>query len=636
MHVFPFSARMKTMTEAQFLPTTTSEMNRRGWDSIDILFVSGDAYVDHPSFAAALLGRLFESHGYRVGIVAQPRWDRPDDFQIFGVPRLCCMISSGNIDSMVSNYTSARKKRTDDAYSAAGKGGKRPDRALITYSHRARQALGQQVPIIIGGIEGSLRRFAHYDYWSDMVRRSILLDAKADLLVYGMGELQCLQILKRLDQGESIASITDVSGTVVNLSGTTDTSSLIMLPSYEQVSMRDEKSNTPSPEGKRLYAQATAIQMLYENPFDPTKVGQRSGDRLIVMNPPARPVTQQEFDTIHTLAYTRRWHPQYDKQGGVPALAEVQFSITSNRGCFGSCTFCAITSHQGRMITNRSIASLVQETKEIVALPHFKGNIHDVGGPTANFQDLACNRQKTLGPCQKKYCLDPTPCSLLLDSHPAYLKRLEAVKEVKGVKRVFIRSGIRYDYLLQVADAKTRSLFINRLATKHTSGQLRVAPEHCDPQSLSVMGKPPIELYEQFVNAFNLASTQAGKQQYCIPYFIAAHPGTTLDAAIDLAHYIRQSGFIPQQVQQFYPTPGTAATCMYYSGLDPRPGKNFAPVYVPKGKEAAMQRALMQFNRKENRRLVTEALVLAKRTDEKSLLFGRRLPQKPKRGRAFS
>ncbi len=621
-------------------------MEQRGWDTVDIVFISGDAYVDHPSFGAALLGRLIEANGYRIGIVAQPDWERIDDFLVFGKPRLCCMISAGNIDSMVNRYTANNKVRNDDPYTPGGKGGKRPDRATITYCTKARQAFGRDIPIIIGGLEASLRRLAHYDFWSDKVRRSMLLDAKADLLVYGMGELQTMEILERLQSGKKISEITDIPGTAFHLpikaleklKQDRQESPFLQLPSYESVSERDRQSNTPSESAKLDYAKSVESQLLHENPFDPTVLLQNSGDRVVVVNPPMRPLTQTEFDRIQELPYNRRWHPRYDNTGGIPALDEVQFSITSNRGCFGSCSFCAITSHQGRIITNRSIASLVHETEEITQLTNFKGNIHDVGGPTANFQDVACDRQKTYGPCQRKLCLYPQPCVNLNDSHPAYIERLEAIEKVPKVKRVFIRSGIRYDYLLATGDKKSQNRFMERLASKHVSGQLRVAPEHMDPKALDTMGKPSVGWYEQFVEEFTRASNECSKEQYCLPYLIAAHPGTTLDAAIDLALYLHRTHFIPEQVQEFYPTPGTIATCMYFTGLDPRPGKGFAKIHVPKGRERHIQRALLHYHKPENRNLVREALETTGRKDLIPILLGPKrstsLPQRNKRGKA--
>jgi len=630
-----------------FIPLTRHEMEARGWDAVDIVFVTGDAYVDHPSFGAALLGRLMEANGYRVGIVAQPRWDSCDDFTVFGTPRLCCMVSSGNIDSMVSRYTAGNKVRNDDPYTPGGGGGARPDRAVIGYCSRARQAFGKSVPIIIGGLEASLRKFAHYDFWSDKVRRSILLDAKADLLVYGMGELQTLQILSRLSRSESIKTMYDISGTALVVSAKDSTKIMeergapsVELAPFEELSDRDRQSNTPTERARLRYAQSFQQQMLHENPFDPTVLLQSSGDRLVLVNPPMRPLTQQEFDSIQQLPFTRVAHPRYDREGGIPALNEVQFSITSMRGCFGSCSFCAITSHQGRIITNRSIPSLVHEAEEITALPNFKGYIHDLGGPTANFQDVACKRQRHAGPCSTRMCLFPEPCENLLDSHPAYIERLEAVEHVPNVKKVFIRSGIRYDYLLATGTEQSRKRFLDRLAEHHVSGQLRIAPEHMDPDALDAMGKPSVRWYEQFVSAFTEASRKSGKEQYCLPYLIAAHPGTTLNAAVDLALYLHRTRFIPEQVQEFYPTPGTVATCMYFTGLDPRPGRNFAPIHVPKGRERHLQRALLHYHRPENRALVREALDRVGRSELASTLFGRvrdeRLPKRGKRGKARS
>ena len=627
--------------DSPFLAINRADMERRGWDAVDIVFVSGDAYVDHPSFGLALLGRLFESHGYRVGIVAQPRWDRIDDFLTFGVPRICCMISSGNIDSMVSHYTANNKVRNDDPYSPGGQGGLRPDRALITYSNRAKQAFGKQTPLIIGGLEASLRRLAHYDFWSDRVRRSIILDTRADLLVYGMGELQSIEILARLAKKEPINTLLDIPGTTINIPSKDfdqyiqqrSNYNIVTLPTYEQVAERDKQSNIPTAKGQKAYAEAFQLQLRNENPFNKTILAQASGDRIVLVNPPMRPLTQTEFDTIQELPYQRTWHPTYEAKGGIPALAEVQYSITSNRGCFGSCSFCAITSHQGRIITNRSIASLKREAKKITTLSNFKGNIHDVGGPTANFQDVACQQQKTAGPCQNRMCLYPEPCPNLQDSHPAYIERLEAIATVPNVKRVFIRSGIRYDYLLATGSEKSRQRFMEHLVNHHVSGQLRVAPEHINPEALAAMGKPKVAWYEQFLDNFYETTKRSGKEQYCIPYFIAGHPGTTLEAAVDLALYLQKTHFVPEQVQEFYPTPGTIATCMYFSGLDPRIGHDFAPVHIPKGRERRLQRALLHYNNPENKKLVLEALKITKRTNLIPILLGskrNKLPQRTK------
>lgn len=620
-----------------FLPMDTQDLTSRGWDSVDVVFVSGDAYVDHPSFAAALLGRLIESNGWKVGIVAQPRWDCPDDFLALGVPRLCCMISSGAIDSMVAHYTANNKVRNDDPYSPGGKAGTRPDRAVLSYCSRARQAFGPNVPIIIGGLEASLRKFAHYDYWSDTVRRSILIDSKADLLVYGMGEYQSIEILKRLQAGHPISSITDIPGTMANLNTSaylekvsTYPDKIVELPSYEAVSLRDASSNQPLPEGKRAYAEAFATQLLYENPLEGTVLVQRCAQRVLWRNPPAAPIDQSLFDSIHELPYTRRWHPDYDRAGGIPALSEVQFSLTSNRGCFGSCSFCAIGSHQGRMISTRSTESLVRETKVLARHADFKGYIHDVGGPTANFQGPACTRQALHGPCRTKMCLFPEPCPNLIDHHGSYSTKLRSIAEVQGIKKVFVRSGIRYDYLLATGTPDSRRTFIEQLVRNHVSGQLKIAPEHIAAGALEAMGKSPVASYEWFIEEFAAANAHHGLKQYCIPYFIAAHPGTTLADAIELALYLKRSNFIPDQVQEFYPTPGTVATCMYYTGLDPRPGEHLAPVHVPKGRERAMQRALVHFHKPENRALVLQALREAQRMDLASTLSARRTSTDPR------
>ena len=601
----------------QFLPVSKTDMDRRGWKELDVLFISADAYVDHPSFAAALLGRLLESRGYKVGIVAQPDWKDVSSIMKMGKPRLCCMISGGNIDSMVAHYTSTKKRRSDDQYSPGGKSGFRPDRPTIVYANLARQAFGN-VPIIIGGLEASLRRLAHYDYWQDLVRKSILLDSKADLLVYGMGELQSLEIVSRLEKGMGIKDMYDIQGICYSIPCTQDPEypfEPVQLPSFEDVSKRDKVSNRPDPEGQKAYAKAFNIQMMHENPFEKRCLVQSCNGRIVVHNPPARPLTEQEFDSLYELPFLRRWHPCYDKAGGIPAIREVQFSITSNRGCFGGCSFCAITNHQGRIIQTRRIESLVREAKELTRHPDFKGYINDLGGPTANFQCPACEKQLKTGPCPNRQCMFPTPCPNVRDSHREYLKKLEAVASVPGVKKVFIRSGIRFDYLMLCSDEKTRKLFIRKLVQNHVSGQLKVAPEHICNSVLSCMGKSPVEVYDSFRKAYFEENRIQGKKQFIIPYLIAAHPGSTLDDAIELALYMKRQGFVPDQVQEFYPTPATVSTCMYYTGIDPRPGQNFRSVYVPKGRDANLQRALLQFNKRENRPLVLEALKKAGRTD---------------------
>ncbi len=600
-----------------FLPMTESEMTQYGWDSLDILFISADAYVDHPSFAAPLLARLLESKGYKVGIIAQPDWKNAESIMKMGRPRLCCMISGGNIDSMVAHYTSSKKPRSEDRYSPGGKIGFRPDRPTAVYTNLCRQAFGK-IPVIIGGIEASLRRLAHYDYWQDKVKKSILLDSKADLLIYGMGELQVLEIASRLNAGEKISDLTDIAGTVYSIPEKNREllgNNTVELPSFEQVSERDKASNTPTENGKIQYALAFNIAMKHRNPFEDKKVLQKCNGRIVVQNPPARPLTQDEFDSLYELPFRRMWHPSYDKDSGVPALKEVQFSITSNRGCFGSCSFCAITNHQGRIIQTRSLKSLVRETEALVLHKDFKGFIHDLGGPTANFQCTSCTKQLTSGPCHSRECMFPFPCKNVQDSHIEYLEKLNAVASVKGVKKVFIRSGIRFDYLMLCSDNKTRMEFIRELVAKYVSGQLKVAPEHISDNVLKCMGKSPVAVYEQFKKIYKEENRKQNKKQFLIPYFIAAHPGSTLEDAIELALYLKKNGFVPDQVQEFYPTPYTVSTCMYYTGIDPRPGENFRKVYVPKGHEANLQRALLQFNKKENRTSVIEALSKANRKD---------------------
>ena len=611
-----------------FLPITKTDMQKRGWTELDVLLVSADAYVDHPSFACALLGRLLERHGYRVGIISQPDWRRPESLMVMGKPRLCCMISGGNIDSMVAHYTSTRKKRSTDQYSPGGKAGLRPDRPTIVYSNLARQAFGD-TPLIIGGLEASLRRLAHYDYWQDLVRKSILQDSKADLLVYGMGELQTVEIADRLASGQDISQLHDIQGTCYSLSakeyeaGADLPFEPVVLPSFEEVSQRDKVSNTPTEEGRKAYAKAFNIQMMHENPFEKKCLVQASNGRIIVQNPPARPLTEKEFDSLYELPFKRMWHPVYDKDGGIPAISEVQFSITSNRGCYGGCSFCAITNHQGRIIQTRSIESLVREASVLTKHKDFKGYINDLGGPTANFQCPACEKQLTKGPCAHRQCMFPSPCPNVRDSHMQYIRKLDAVASVPGVKKVFIRSGIRFDYLMLCADEKTRRLFLEKLVRNHVSGQLKVAPEHICNSVLQCMGKSPVEVYDSFREAYFEENRRQGKKQFIIPYLIAAHPGSTLENAVELALYMKKQGFVPDQVQEFYPTPATVSTCMYYTGLDPRPGENFRKVLIPKGRDANLQRALLQFHKRENRALVLEALRKAGRPELAKVLLPR-------------
>lgn len=621
------NGRIQDMRDS-FLPISESDMRKRGWPELDVLLVSADAYVDHPSFACALLGRLLESHGYRVGIIAQPDWRNKESLLVMGKPRLCCMISGGNIDSMVAHYTSTKKKRSTDQYSPGGKSGLRPDRPTIVYSNLARQAFGD-TPLIIGGLEASLRRLAHYDYWQDLVRKSILQDSKADLLVYGMGELQTIEITDRLAEGQDISQIRDIQGTCFSMSakefeaGAALPFEPVILPSFEEVSQRDKVSNIPTEEGRKAYAKAFNIQMMHENPFERKCLVQASNGRIIVQNPPARPLTDKEFDSLYELPFKRMWHPVYDKDGGVPAINEVQFSITSNRGCYGGCSFCAITNHQGRIIQTRSLESLVRETRVLTKHKDFKGYINDLGGPTANFQCPACEKQLTKGPCAHRQCMFPSPCPNVRDSHMQYIRKLEAVASVPGVKKVFIRSGIRFDYLMLCADEKTRRLFLEKLVRNHVSGQLKVAPEHICNSVLQCMGKSPVEVYDSFREAYFEENRRQGKKQFIIPYLIAAHPGSTLENAVELALYMKKQGFVPDQVQEFYPTPATVSTCMYYTGLDPRPGENFRKVFIPKGRDANLQRALLQFNKKENRALVLEALRKAGRPELAKVLLPR-------------
>ena len=606
-----------------FIPMTLSDMRRRGWDELDILFVSADAYVDHPSFACALICRLLEANGYKVGIVAQPNWRDPESLKVMGRPRLCCMIGGGNIDSMVAHYTSTKKKRSEDMYSPGGKAGFRPDRPTIVYSNLARQAF-KDLPIVIGGLEASLRRLSHYDYWQDLVRKPILFDSKADILVYGMGELQILEIARRLSLGCGVESLRDIPGTCYLIScsqfeSMKEDGSLpfepVMLPSFEEVSLRDKASNKPDPKGQLAYAKAFQLKMMNENPMSKRCLVQECNGRFVIQNPPARPLTTKEFDSLYELPFQRLCHPSYDAMGGIPALKEVQFSITSNRGCYGACSFCAITAHQGRIIQVRSKESLVREAEALTKHRDFKGYINDLGGPTANFQCTACEKQQSVGPCAGRQCMYPTPCRNVRDSHLEYLDKLEAVSKVPGVKKVFIRSGIRFDYLMLCASPKVRANFMENLVRNHVSGQLKVAPEHISKQVLACMGKSPVEVYDAFREEFFEENRRQGKKQFIIPYFIAAHPGSTMQSAIELALYLKKQGFVPDKVQEFYPTPSTVSTCMYYTGLDPRPGEDFKPVYVPKGRDANLQRALLQFNRRENRSLVLEALSKAGRPE---------------------
>lgn len=580
-----------------FLPVTPEKLLETGVSKPDFVYITGDAYVDHPSFGAAIITRLLQSKGYSVAVIAQPDWRTTRDFQRFGVPRLAFLVTSGNIDSMVAHYTAAKRKRSTDMYSPGGKAGLRPDRAVITYCRQLRKVY-PDAPIAIGGLEASLRRFAHYDYWDDAVRPSILVDSGADLLMYGMGEHQVVEIADRLNRGESIRDITDVRGTCYLTDPVHTPWGGVQCPDLAQV-RRDKKA----------YAKATRQQYDQQDEITGKVVVQRHGDRMLVQNPPAYSLTQTELDAVYDLPYQRRAHPMYEKDGGVPGIEEVQFSIAHNRGCFGYCNFCSIALHQGRRITCRSEASILREAETLTKMPGFKGYIHDVGGPTANFRLPACQKQATQGMCVWKKCLAPTPCKALQVDHSEYLHILRKLRKLPGVKKVFIRSGIRYDYVMADPD----ETFLKELAAEHVSGQLKVAPEHVSNHVLEKMGKPPIECYEAFQKRFYEITKSIGKKQYLVPYLMSSHPGSTLQDAIQLSLFLRAHGMHPEQVQDFYPTPGTISTCMYYTELDPY---TMEPVYVPKSpQEKAMQRALLQYYLPQNRSLVLTALRKAGRQD---------------------
>ncbi len=593
-----------------FLPISRQDMMERGWDELDFLYISGDAYVDHPSFGHAIITRTLESAGYKVGIIAQPDWNNIDDFKKLGKPRLAVLISSGVIDSMVNHYTASKKVRSEDAYSPGGKAGHRPDRAVIVYANKARQAF-KDTPILIGGIEASLRRFAHYDYWDNRVRRSILQDSKADLLLYGMGEVPIVEIANLLHQGTPVDEIQSVRGTAylagsdklpweirVCIDEKKDNKDIAVLHSFEEV----EKD-------KVKYAEAFKVQYDEQDAISGRILVQRHGERYLVQNPPVLPLSVNEMDRIYALPYERTYHPVYEKDGGIPAIKEVEFSITSHRGCYGGCTFCALNFHQGRTIQNRSQVSILNEAKKLTWLPGFKGYIHDIGGPTANFRSKACEKQVKSGVCKGKQCLHPDPCKNLIVDHSEYLSLLRKLRELPEIKKVFIRSGIRYDYLI----LDKNDDFFTELCEHHVSGQLKVAPEHVVDRVLEKMGKPGRKVYDRFVKKFYEVNKKIGKEQYLVPYMISSHPGSDLKAAIELAEYLRDIGHMPEQVQDFYPTPGTLSTAMFYTGLDPR---NLTKVYVPKSpREKAMQRAMLQYRKKENYDLVYQALKIAGRDD---------------------
>ena len=584
--------------KGNFLPITREEMKERGWDQVDFVYVSGDAYVDHPSFGHAIITRLLESRGYRVGIIAQPDWRKPESVQVFGEPRLGFLVSAGNMDSMVNHYSVSKKRRKTDAYTPGGEMGKRPDYACVVYGNLIRQTY-KKTPIILGGIEASLRRMAHYDYWSDKLKRSVLLDSGADVISYGMGEHSIIELAEALDAGIPVEDITYIAGTVVKTKLLDSIYDAEILPSFED--LKADKMN---------YARSFYTQYLNTDAFNGKRLVEPYSDHLyVVQNPPAAPLTQMEMDDVYSLPYQRTYHPSYEAKGGVPAIKEIKFSLISNRGCFGGCSFCALTFHQGRIVQVRSHESLIEEAKEITKDKDFKGYIHDVGGPTANFRHPSCKKQMEHGVCKTRQCLFPSPCKNLDADHRDYVSLLRKLRDIPKVKKVFIRSGIRFDYLL--ADKKQE--FLRELCEYHVSGQLKVAPEHVAGPVLSLMGKPEHKVYEEFTRQFYKMNEKIGKEQYLVPYLMSSHPGSTLKEAVELAEYCRDLGYMPEQVQDFYPTPSTLSTCMYYTGVDPR---TMQKVYVPKSPhEKAMQRALIQYRNPELYDLVIEALHKAGRSD---------------------
>ncbi len=599
-----------------FLPISKQDMENRGWNQLDFLLISGDAYVDHPSFAPAIIGRILESQGFKVGIIAQPDWRNLTDFKKMGKPRLAVLVTAGNLDSMLNKYTAAKKIRSTDNYSPGGQPGLRPDRATIVYANRVREVF-KKTPIIIGGIEASLRRFAHYDYWSNEVRRSILIDSKADLLIYGMGEKQIVEIAQLLANKVPISEIHSVRGTCYVCKYMPDSARYIEIPSYEAVSTN-----------KLDFAAAFKVQYEEQDPIRGSIIVQQHLHDYFVQNPPALPLTTVEMDAIYDLPYQRNYHPCYEEDGGVPAIQEVKFSLVSHRGCYGGCSFCAIVSHQGRIIQTRSQESIIKEAKLLTESEDFKGYIHDVGGPTANFRMPACKQQQQIGTCKNRQCLFPKPCRNLNTDHSDYLQLLRALRNLPKVKKVFIRSGIRFDYLMSANDKE----FLIELCRYHVSGQLKVAPEHVSKNVLRLMGKSSKEVYIKFMEAFEQCNKKLGKEQYLVPYFISSHPGATLKEAIELAEFLRDIHYTPEQVQDFIPTPGSLSTCMYYTEINPLTGEN---VYVAKtAYEKKMQRALLQYKNPKNYELVYKALVTANRKDligfnEKCLIRPPRTLQKP-------
>lgn len=595
-----------------FLPITKEECIERGFEQPDFVLITGDGYVDHPSFGIAIIGRLLESRGYKVAVLAQPDWKSTDDFKRFGKPRLGFLISSGNVDSMVNNYSVFKHKRKKDEYSPGGASGKRPDRGLIVYSNRAREAY-KDVPIILGGLEASLRRMTHYDYWDNRLRRSILLDAKADLLIYGMGEKSVIEICEALDAGIEVKDMGWIKGTCYKTNEPYIDKETEILPSFETL-IDEEKS-----QGKKVnYCRSFVIQYQNNDPINGRRLVEEYPNGLfVVQNPPQEPLERDDLDDTYQLPYEGTYHPIYEKSGGIPAIREVKYSLVSNRGCFGGCSFCALTYHQGREVRSRSKESLVREAIALTKDPDFKGYIHDLGGPTANFRNPACEKQVTKGVCKDKDCLYPNVCSQMIVDHTDYLDILRTLRKMEGVKKVFIRSGIRYDYLL----ADKNNVFLEELCRYHVSGTLKVAPEHVSKNVLKLMRKPGKEVFLAFSKKYKEMNEKLGLDQYLIPYLISSHPGSTLKDAIELALFLKKSGFIPDQVQDFYPTPGTLSTCMYYSEMDPFTEES---IYVAKTmEEKKLQRGLLHFNKPENRELVLKALKIAKREDLINELIGR-------------
>lgn len=580
-----------------FLPISVDDCKKRGWSSVDFVYITGDAYVDHPSFGVSIISRVLENAGYKIAILSQPNWHNDSDFKQFGTPKLGFLITSGNIDSMVAHYTASKKKRHDDAYTAGGKAGKRPDRAVTVYSNIVRR-LYPDSPIILGGLEASLRRFAHYDYWADEIKPSVLIDSKADLLIYGMGEKQIVEIADRLNNGERISDLTDIKGTCYAVDVRNTPYDGVEVPSLENCI-----------NSKKEYAKSVRIEQDEQDHIRGRAVRQKHGKLMVVQNVPMPPLTTEELDNVYDLPYMRTYHPIYESQGGVPGIQEVEFSITHNRGCYGACNFCSIQFHQGRYVTSRSKESIIKEAELLTTLKNFKGYIHDVGGPTANFRKPSCEFQIDHGLCKGKKCLAPKPCPNLIADHSEYLDILRSVRSLPNIKKVFIRSGIRYDYLLQDKD----DTFFRELVEHHVSGQLKVAPEHCSAAVLDKMGKPHIEAYIEFSKRYFRYTGQVHKEQYLVPYLMSSHPGSTLDDAIELAVFLKKHNIRPEQVQDFYPTPGTISTCMFYTELDPY---TMEKVYVAKNMhDKALQRALLQYYDNKNYKLCEEALRKAHRTD---------------------